>query len=164
MENQDKLSRQYDLLASKFKELYFAGKVRGRESMSEALEKAHDQLTALGEFSTEQGEELKQYLARDLDQTICDAQQLGEEAKDRLHPARLGAGALASIATVLELTSNALRTLSDKTKEQLTYKMGEMTSAGTLTCQVCGQTLHLKKTSHIPPCSKCQGSLFSKSY
>lgn len=164
MENQDKLSRQYDLLASKFKELYFSGKARGRESMSEALEKAHEQLTALGELSAEQGEELKQYLARDLDQTIYDAQQLGEEAKDRLHPARLGAGALASIATVLELTSNALRTLSDKTKEQLTYKTGEMTSAGTLTCQACGQTMHLKKTGHIPPCSKCQGSLFSKSY
>lgn len=126
-QDKDRLARQYDLLASKFNELYLAGKERGREAMSIALEKAHEQLTALGEFSAEQGAELKRYLARDLDQTISDAQQLGEEAKERFHPARLGAGALSSLSTVLELTGNALRSLGEKTKETLTYKTGEMT-------------------------------------
>lgn len=74
MENNDqdksRMEDRYDNLASKFNELYLAGKERGRESMSVALDKAHEQLTALGEFSAEQGEVLKQYLARDLDQTI----------------------------------------------------------------------------------------------
>lgn len=168
MENSEqekaKLAQQYDKLASKFNELYLAGKERGRESMAVALEKAHEQMTALGEFSAEQGEVLKQYLARDLDQTISDAQHLGEEAKERLHPARLGAGALSSLATVLELTSNALHSLSDKAKEKLTYKTGEVTSAGTLTCQACGQKVHLKETGHVPPCPKCNGTLFNKGY
>lgn len=163
-QDKDKLARQYDMLASKFNELYLAGKERGRESMSVALEKAREQLTALGEFSAEQGEELKQYLARDLDQTIVDVQQLGEEAKERLHPARLGAGALSSLVTMLELTGNALRSLSDKTKETLTYKTGEMTSAGTLTCQACGQKMQIKQTGHVPPCPKCSGTLFNKGY
>ena len=169
MENneQDKsrLAEQYDKLASKFNELYLAGKERGREAMSVALDKANEQLIELGEFGTEQGEELKQCLVRDLDQTISDAQHLGEEANERLHLARLGAGALSSLATVLELTGNALHSLSDKTKKTLTYKTGEMTSAGTLTCQACGQKIHLKKTGHVPPCPKCHGgTLFNKSY
>lgn len=168
MENNEKekgkLEQQYDTLASKFNELYLAGKERGREAMSVALEKAHGQLTSLGEFSEEQGKVLKQYLARDLDQTISDAQHLGEEAKERLNPSRLGAGALSSLATVLELTSNTLHSLSDKTKERLTYSTGEMTSAGTLTCQACGQKVHLKETGHIPPCPKCNGTLFHKGY
>ncbi len=163
-QNKEKLERQYDLLAHRFNELYLAGKERGREAMTVALEKAHEQLAALGEFSTEQGEVLKHYLARDLDQTISDAKQLGEEAKERLHPARLGAGALSSLATVLELTSNALHSLSAKTKEKLTYKTGELTSAGTLTCQGCGQQVQLKKTGHVPPCPKCNGTLFNKGY
>lgn len=163
-QGKDRLARQYDLLASKFNELYLAGKERGREAMSIALEKAHEQLTSLGELSAEQGAELKRYLARDLDQTISDAQQLGEEAKERFHPARLGAGALSSLATVLELTGNALHSLSDKTKETLAYKTGEMTSAGTLTCRACGQKVHLKKTGHVPPCPKCNGTLFNKGY
>jgi isocitrate dehydrogenase len=163
-QDKEKLAQKYDLLASKFKEFYQAGKERSSESMSEALEKAREQLTALGEFSTEQGQELKQYLARDLDQTISDAQKLGEEAKEKLNPARLGAGALASLSSILELTGNALRTLSDKTKEKLSYKTGEITSAGTLTCQTCRQEVHIKKTGRVPPCPKCSGTLFSKGY
>ncbi|MEN6586944.1 MAG: hypothetical protein ABFE02_12970 [Sulfuricella sp.] len=163
-QDKDRLARQYDLFASKFNELYLSGKERGREAMSVALEKAHEQLTTLGEFSAEQGAELKQYLARDLDQTISDAQQLGDEAKERLHPARLGAGALSSLAAVLELTGNALHALSDKTRKTLTYRAGEMTTAGTLTCQKCGQKVQLKKTGHVPPCPKCNGTLFNKGY
>lgn len=60
---------------------------------------------------------MKQYLDRDLDQTISNAKQLGEEAKDRLHPTRLGAGVLSSLVTLLELTSNALHYLSVKQKK-----------------------------------------------
>ncbi len=168
MENNDqdknKLAEQYDKLASKFNELYLAGKERGRESMEEALDKAREQLTALGEFSAEHGEKLKHYLARDLDQTLFDAQRLGEEAKERFHPARMGAGALSSLAAVLEFAGNALQTLSDKAKSSLTYKTGEMTSAGTLTCQACGQKVQLKSTGHVPPCPKCNGTLFKKGY
>lgn len=168
MENNDEdksgLAEKYDKLASKFNELYLEGKERGHEAMTVALEKAREQLTELEEFGKEQGEELKQYLARDLDQTISAAQHLGEEAKERLHPSRLGAGALSSLATVLELTSNALHSLSDKTKETLTYRTGEMTSAGTLTCQACEQKVHLKKTGRVPPCPKCSGTLFNKGY
>lgn len=163
-QDKSKLAEQYDKFASKFNELYLSGKERGRESMSVALEKSREQLTALGEFSAEQGEELKQFLARDLDQTIADAQQLGEEAKERFNPARLGAGALASMAAVLEQTGNALRSLGDKTRQSLTYKTGEITSAGTLTCQSCGQQVHITKTGHVPPCPKCNGTLFNKGY
>jgi len=163
-QDKEKLVQQYDKLALKFKELYLAGKERGQEAMSVALEKAREQMTVLGEFSAEQGEVLKQYMARDLEQTIADAQQLGEEAKIKLNPARVGAGALSSLATLLEITGNALQSLSVKTKEKLTYKTGEMTSAGTLTCQQCGHKIHLKETGHVPPCSKCNGTLFSKSY
>lgn len=163
-QDKSKMEEQYDKLASKFNELYLSGTERGRESMTIALDKAKEQLTVLGEFSEEQGEKLKKYLARDLDQTISDAQQLGEEAKEKLHPARLGAGALSSLAAVLELTGNALNSLSRKTKKALTYKTGEMTSAGTLTCQACGQKVQLKQTGHVPPCPKCNDTFFNKSY
>ena len=163
-QDKNKLAEQYDQLASKFNAIYLSSKERGREAMSVALDKAHEQLTALGTFSADQGAALKTSLARDLDLTISVAHHLGEEAKDRLHPSRLGAGALSSIAAVLELSSNALRKLSDETQESITYKTGEMTSAGTLTCQSCGQKVHLKHTGHVPPCPKCSGTLFQKGY
>ncbi|MFY9328617.1 MAG: hypothetical protein WAO76_11455 [Georgfuchsia sp.] len=163
-QDSDQPARQYDKLASKFNEIYLAGKERGQEAMSVALEKAHEQLAALGEFSFEQGKELKRYLARDLDQTIVDAQLLGDEAREKLHPSRLGAGALSSLTSILEYTGDALRSLSGKTKEALTYRTGEMTSAGTLTCQACGQKVQVRKTGHVPPCPKCSATLFNKGY
>ena len=163
-QDKSRLEAQYDKLADKFTEVYLAGRDRSREAMSQAMDKAHEQLTTLGEFSTEQGQVLKEYLARDLDQTIADAQLLGQEAKERLHPSRLGAGALASLASALELTSHALKSLSDAAAKSLTYKTGEVTSAGTLTCQACGQAIHLKHTGHVPPCPKCGGTLFRKGY
>ena len=159
-----RLAEQYDRLAGKFNDLYVAGKERGRESMTVAMDKAHDQLAALGEFSSGQGQKLKQYLARDLDQAISFTHHVGEEARDRLNPARLGAGALSSLASALEASSDALHTLGDKTKQSLTYKTGEITSAGTLTCQSCEQKVHLKHTGHVPPCPKCKGTLFEKGY
>ena len=162
--NKDRLAEQYDLFANKFKELYLSGKDRGAEAVSTALEKAREQLTTLGELSAEQGEILKTYLDRDLAQTISDAKWLGEEAKEKLNPARLGAGALSSLASVLELTNNAIHSLLNKTVQALTFKTGEITSAGSLTCQACGQKVHLKKTGHVPPCPKCNGTLFYKGY
>lgn len=164
MENKDqdksRMEEQYDKLASRFHELYLAGKERGRESMTAALNKAHEQLSALGEFSTEEGEKLKQYLARDLDQTISDAQHLGEEAKERFHPARLGAGALSSLVAVLEMTGNALRSLSDKAKETLSYKTGEMTSAGTLTCRGAGRPCSSRKQGMFYPVRNAMAPFF----
>lgn len=158
------MAQKYDLLASKFHQAYLKEKGRGREAMTLAMEKAHKQLVAAGEFSAEQGRELAEYLARDLDQTIAAAEKLGDAAKEKLNPSRLGAGALASLVTVLNGTGVSLQSLANKTKSKLIYKTGEMTSAGTLTCTHCGQTVHMKTTGHVPPCPKCKTAEFSKGY
>lgn len=163
-QDKNKLEDEYDKLASKFTELYLSGRERGRTAMLEALDKAQEQLLKLEVISAEYGEELKTFLARDLDQVISDAQRLGGEAREKFNPSRLGLGALASLANALELTGNALHNLSDRTRKAVVYKTGEVTSAGTLTCQSCGAQMHLKNTGHIPPCPKCSHTQFSKSY
>lgn len=159
-----KLEAQYDQFAQRFTELYKAGQEKGQEAMERALELAREQLTAAGDLGAEQGERFKSYLQRDLDQTVSDMQKLGEEARDRFHPARLGAGALASLATMFESAGKGFEFLSRKTEEALTYHTGELTSAGTLTCRKCGQTVHMSRTGHIPPCPGCHGTEFRKGY
>jgi len=64
----------------------------------------------------------------------------------------------------LELSGSVLSSLSVKTKETLTYKTGEITTASTLTCQACSMQVHLKETGRTPPCPKCSSTLFSKGY
>lgn len=125
---------------------------------------ARQQLTAAGEFSTEQGEAFKRYLIRDLHQTAKDMRNLGTEAKERLNPARLGAGALSSLARLLHAAGGAITALSNKAEESLIYKTGEITMAGTLTCTACGHKVQLKSTSVVPACPECQARGFRKSY
>jgi len=168
MSEQDKDTKQwlqqYDALAARFNKIYFSTKERGHEARIAALDKAKAELIAAKEFTAERGEQLRRYLARDLDQTVDAARELGETARQRLDPERLEAGALASIAGVLEWAGKSMLKLSTKARKPLTCKTGEITSAGTLTCQACGQQLHLEKTGHIPPCPKCKGTVFTKSY
>ncbi len=168
MNEEDKVKKQwlrdYDALAARFSEIYLKTKERGRKAMTVALAEAEEELVAAKNFTAERGEQLKAYLARDLDQTIQDAKRLGDLAKPRLDPSRLEAGALASIAGMFEWTGKALLDVGGKAKEKLTCKTGEITSAGTLTCQSCAQQLHLEKTAHIPPCPKCKQTVFTKSY
>jgi hypothetical protein len=156
----DNIADKYDLLIDKFKEYYVHGKEHGRESLAAALESSRDYLTSAGELGLEQGHELKLYLARDLEQTIADTDKLS----DGLNPSRLRAGTMSLLASILDSTGSAIDSLRKKTAEKLIFKTGEVTSAGTLSCQKCQQKIHLKSTKHIPPCPKCHATVFHKGY
>ncbi len=154
----------YDRFTEKSREIFEMGQEKGHDAWEKAMELAREQMAAAGEFSTEQGETFKRYLRRDLEQTVSDLNQLGKEAKESLHPARLGAGALSSLAKLLHATGGALTSLSKKTEIALTYHTGEVTMAGTLKCTSCNHEIHLKKTSVVPPCPECKGTKFRKGY
>jgi len=152
---------QYDQLAARFKELFEGGAERSSEFTHAALEKARQQLTAAGAFSEEQGQKLKGFMERDFAQL---ATSMRDEARERLNPARLGAGALASISSLLHAASSALADAAGRAEKGLLCRSGEVTSAGTLNCISCGHEIHLKKTGRVPPCPKCHATEFKKSY
>ncbi len=154
----------YDRFAERSRELFEAGHERGRQAFEKSMDRAREQLTAAGEFTAEQGEAFKKYLKRDLDQTAEDMRVLGKEAEERLNPSRLGAGALSSLSRLLHATGKTLDSLSRKAEDTLAYQTGEVTAAGTLTCVACAQKVQLRQTGHVPPCPRCRGTRFRKSY
>jgi len=111
-----------------------------------------------------QGEAFKKFMRRDMQEIARYMALLKQEALEHLHPARLGAGALSSMAQLLKAAGLALQSLSQKTEDALHYQTGEITSAGTLSCTGCGQKMHLKRTSKIPPCPSCHATKFLKGY
>lgn len=155
---------RYDRFVELSRELFEKGQEQGREAWEKAMELARQQLAAAGEFSVEQGEVFKHYLRRDLDQTVADMRQLGVEAQDRLNPARVGAGALSSLAKLLHAAGGAMLSWSEKAETALEFKTGEITTAGTLTCVACGQKVHLKSTGVVPPCPSCHATRYRKGY
>jgi len=154
----------YDRFAERSREIFEAGQEKSKEAMEKAMEGAREQFTAAGEFSAEQGEAFKKFMRRDLEQTAEEMRALGQEAKERLNPARLGAGALSSMARLLDAAGVALQSLSQKAEDVLHFSTGDITTAGTLSCTQCGQTVQLKRTTKIPPCPGCHGTRFRKGY
>ncbi|MBU0730953.1 MAG: zinc ribbon-containing protein [Proteobacteria bacterium] len=160
----EQIAAKYDKFVDKFQEIFTQSKEKTKESMEKAMDVAREQLTKAGEFDLEQGKEFKDSLVRDLKETSYQIKLLGEDAKDYLDPARIGAGALATLSTLLHKAGSALDFLVEKTDKALTYKTGEVTSLGTFTCLKCEKKIHLKKTGHLPPCPGCSNTKFKKSY
>ncbi|MDH5595020.1 MAG: zinc ribbon-containing protein, partial [Gammaproteobacteria bacterium] len=42
------------------------------------------------------------------------------------------------------------------------WHTGEVVGVGTLRCKACGELLHFHATGHIPPCPKCQKTVFNR--
>ncbi len=160
-ERADSAAEQYDELAARFRELFESGAEKSAEFAATAMEKARQQLTAAGAFSEEQGRNLKAFLERDFAQM---AQSMREEAREKLNPSRVSAGALASLSSLLNMAGSALSSVAEKTEQAIACRSGEITSAGTLTCVACEHELHFKKTGRVPPCPKCHATEFRKSY
>jgi len=163
-DNAKKSSELYDRFVELSRDAFELSKEKGSEAWEKSMELAREKLSATGEFSAEQGEAFKRYLRRDLGQTGIDIQRLGQEAKEIFSPARLGAGALSTLAKLLHSAGSALTSLSEKAENVLEYNSGEMTAAGTLTCLSCSRKIQLKQTSVVPVCEQCQGTRFRKGY
>lgn len=77
---------------------------------------------------------------------------------------RIQAGLLGVLFRLAEAAGSQLESFASKLKERLTYKTGEIAGAGTLECGECGQTLLFDKPTRIPPCPKCRGTVFTRSF
>ena len=109
-----KSSELYDRFVELSHDAFELSKGKGSEAWEKSMELAREKLSATGEFTAEQGEAFKRYLRRDLEQTGVDMQRLGTEAKEIFHPARLGAGALSTLAKLLHTAGGGLISLSEK--------------------------------------------------
>ncbi|MDQ6952841.1 MAG: NADP-dependent isocitrate dehydrogenase [Mariprofundaceae bacterium] len=157
----DEETGQFDDLAHKFQEEFEAGADKTSEFAQSALEIAREKLTAAGHFTEEQGQKLKVFMENDFSRI---ATSMKDDAKEKLNPARLGTGALSSIASLLQAAGSAISGMAEKTEESLICRSGDITSAGRLTCKSCRHVLEFKKTGRIPPCPECHTTEFSKGY
>ena len=55
------------------------------------------------------------------------------------------------------------RDLLHRTDPSITFRTGDITSAGMMTCENCGWTIHTTRTSILPACPQCSETTFHKS-
>ncbi|MFO7605567.1 MAG: hypothetical protein R6W72_04620 [Desulfurivibrionaceae bacterium] len=156
------------------------------ESISQAMEKAKEELKGAGEHSRETiarvGETLKKDIASSIgrvkpgmDKGIGAAREdfnqlfnrggalwreLSSEA-ERLGKLSLDKGG-SFLLHVTRGLSEWTGNLSDKLDSSLSYKTGEVTHGGEFACTACGGAIHLKKPGRLPPCPKCSKTEFRR--
>jgi hypothetical protein len=54
------------------------------------------------------------------------------------------------------------RDLLHRTDPSITFRTGDITSPGTLTCTSCGWKVRLTRTTMLPPCPQCAETTFRK--
>ncbi|MCB0218952.1 MAG: hypothetical protein KDH09_04600 [Chrysiogenetes bacterium] len=154
----------YERLAKETRKAFEKASKKSAEALDESLAFARKEIDRAGEFSKEQLDKAEIFLKRDLEETAGDFERLGDKASELLHPSRLGAGLLDLSTQLLNNASDALKKLASRADSARTYHSGEITGPGTLVCKGCGKEIHLKATGHIPPCSGCAKTEFSKKY
>lgn len=163
-ESEKKEIGMYEKFASRSKEIIEEAKEKTSGTMDTAIEKAKDEMVAAGEFSQAQGNRLKAFLKRDLQAARRGLGHAGRTAKDVLEPHRIAAGIQGTLATILDVVGEKFETWGAKLEANLDCKTGELSTPGSLTCKKCGYVIKIHDTGRIPPCPKCRGVEFRKSY
>jgi predicted RNA-binding Zn-ribbon protein involved in translation (DUF1610 family) len=132
--------------------------------MREALQEARDRAVELGELTREEAERVSQYLERDMRDAAGFLAETGQEFRDwfRFDWQLVNQRLLDMFAGVADQTSLAFRELAERARQASLYHSEEVTGPGTLVCTQCGEEIHFRHVSRIPPCPNCHGREFSR--
>ena len=155
---------QFEKLAARTRELFEQSVEKSRASLSAALDKAKQEMVAAGSVTAEKGEQLRSMVLRDLEATREELHSAVNKARQGFDPSRIGFGVLGLMQSFAESVSDAFSDMAETLQSKRTYKTGEICGPGTLTCDACGKTMSMAQTGHVPPCSGCKKTEFSRSY
>ena len=131
------------------------------ESLERALKESRDWAGRLKEQYGEDVPKVMEYLRRDFQEAVKAARQ---QTRKSLDLDRIGVGVLGFVQKMARKAGSRLDSIAQDLDERLTYKTGEIAGAGTLTCAQCGQQMQIGSATRIPPCPKCRGTFFRRSY
>ena len=158
-----------------------------KESISQVLDKAINDLKDMGEHSKETiakaAETLKKDIASTTENIKPRVDKVTGPAKEQFDSWLNKGGALwqdianetgyikelsrdksgAFFLNVTKALQEWSSNITEKLGTSLKYKSGEMTHGGEFICTGCEGKIHLKKPGRIPPCPKCSNSEFRRS-
>ena len=131
------------------------------ETLERALKESREWARQLREHYADDVPKVVEFLRRDFQDAI---RLTREQTRKKLDIDRLGVGVLAFVQRMAQKAGSRLDSFASRLGERLTYKTGEIAGPGTLTCLNCGQQMAIETASRIPPCPKCRGTGFRRSY
>ncbi len=164
--NNEKLVEAYHKLLEALKSGWQETEKHALPPLKEGLETAKQKLSDWGEVTREELDDVADYLKRDLEDAADflneSGKEMGDWLKRDLEFAEIKAAEL--FATMADTTRVELDKLAERARKVGEWHTGEITGVGVLQCKECGELLHFEKPGHIPPCPKCRGTAYRKTF
>lgn len=160
----EQLIQSYDRIIELARESLDRMKKEGRPAIQTIIDSATDKAVELGDMTREEAQKIGEYVIRDLhdvaDYLVKQKRELSEWLGIGLE--KVEKRMVDKFAPVIEQAKLELTHLAKTTAKISEWHTGEIRGIGTLKCGNCGQLMHFNKTSRIPPCPKCHGTLFKR--
>jgi len=133
-------------------------------TLKSAVETARQNAVEFGELTREEADQISYYVRRDLHDAGEYLSRTGREFREwaQIDLSMAEQGLVDLFMRAADRTRLEFEAFARELKEGPPYHSGEMTGAGTLSCQNCGQTMNFHGPAHIPPCPKCRGKVFRR--
>jgi rubrerythrin len=160
----DALGAAYEKMFERAAENMHTAEVKTVSLLHKAIDEAKDKAVELEELSKEDAAKVSEWLKRDLDDTVSYLSETGHELKDWLgfEKTLLESTTLDLLLKAADKTTVESLLMKEKVRQASIYKTGEITSAGTLICDQCGEILHFYKAGKIPSCPSCHATTFRR--
>ncbi len=134
-------------------------------TVKRSLDVAREKMVEMNKLTQEEAERIASYVERDMVDAAHFLNETGDDFRDwfsfdvKLIEERM----MDMLANVADRTRIELDRLAQQAQSASLYRTGEITGPGTLICSGCGKEMHFHKAGHIPPCSKCNGTQYTRS-
>jgi rubrerythrin len=160
----DALCAAYEKMFERAAKNMHTAEVKTGSLLHKAVDEAKDKAVELEELSKDDAAKVSEWLKRDLDDTVSYLSETGHELKDWLgfEKTLLESTTLDLLLKAADKTTVESLLMKEKVRQASIYKTGEITSAGTLICDQCGEILHFYKAGKIPSCPSCHATTFRR--
>lgn len=131
-----------------------------QEWIAEARHKAEE----LDELTDEDAKKLANWLKRDFDDMMHHMSETEGELKEWLgfEATLFKSTLLEKLLEAADKTTVELLRMKENIHQPSTYHTGELTGPGSLICDECQEILHFHQSGKIPPCPKCNSTMFHR--
>jgi hypothetical protein len=160
----DALVAAYEKMFERAAENMHAAEVKTGSVLHKAIDEAKDNAVELEELSKEDATKVSEWLKRDLDDAVSYLSETGHELKDWLgfETTLLESATLDLLLKAADKTTVESLLMKENVRQAFIYNAGEITSAGTLICDQCGEILQFYKAGKIPSCPRCHATTFRR--
>lgn len=158
----DKDVRAYERILDRLRERLDETGERGR--LRDALDTVKERSVQAGELTPEEADAIGEWVRRDVEEAAGYTATTDRDLSTWLHMdmTLVESWIWDRFSSVADRTRLEWLEFQHELARAAEYHTGEVAGPGALACRACGDVLNFEKAGRIPPCPRCQGTIFER--